>query len=276
MSDRDRFARVFWLGGMSGVGKTTAARALARRHDLRLYSFDAYNFAHAPRLPKETRTLDEIWVDMTPDELADWFEQKSRERFPLVVADLRELEDEAPVIVDGPQLLPELVAPLAASPHHVLYVVASRSMQEPLVRARGSGVSSKVRDPERSRLNRLARDEELVRRLRANAAPHGFRIAEVQDVTQTLPTIERHFEPLLAGWIAAPHGDVSRRRRDENDARLFQWRAYNDSMGVEPSGELDLACECDTPGCTRTVTTGLPEAERARARGERLVSATHD
>jgi len=74
-------SEIFWLGGMSGVGKTTAARALARRHDLRLYSFDAHQFEHASRLPPETRTLDEIWVDTTPEELADWFEERCRERF---------------------------------------------------------------------------------------------------------------------------------------------------------------------------------------------------
>jgi hypothetical protein len=260
---------------MSGVGKTTAARELAHRHDLRLYSFDAHNYAHAPRLPPETRTLDEIWVDTTPAELADWFEEKSRERFPLVLADLLALDDDAPVIVDGPQLLPELVAPLAASSGHVLYVVASRSMQEPLVRARGSGVSSKVRDPELARLNRLGRDEELVRRLRSGAAAHGFPVIEVQDVTETLPAIVRHFEPLLADWLAASHGDVAARRRDENDARLYQWRAYNDAMGIEPSGELDLACECDAPGCTLPVTIGLLAAEEARRRGEPLRASDH-
>lgn len=270
-----QLGHVLWLGGMSGVGKTTAARALARRHDLRLYSFDAYNYAHAPRLPKETMTLDEIWVDMTPAELADWFEEKSRERFPLVLADLLALEDEAPVIVDGPQLLPELVAPLAASPDHVLYIVAPRSMQEQLVRARGSGVSSRVRDAERSRLNRLGRDEELVRRLRTTAAVHGFSVVDVDDVTETLPAIERHFEPLLAEWLAAPHGDVSRRRRDENDARMFQWRAFSDEMEAEPSGKLDFACECDTPGCTLFVPRGLPEAEAAKARGDLLIAAPH-
>jgi AAA domain-containing protein len=272
LSDRDRLARVFWLGGMSGVGKTTAARALARRHDLCLYSFDAYQFEHAGRLPPETRTLDEIWVDTTPEALADWFEERCRERFPLVLADILGLHDDAPVLVDGPQALPDLVAPLVPSPEHALYVAASREMQEPLVRARGSGVASQVRDPERAVANRLGRDEELVRRLRADALKHGLPLVEVADVSETLPAIARHFEPLLAGWIDAPHGDVAARRRDENDARLRQWRFYIDSIGAEPTGDLDFACECEAPGCELFVTSGLPEAEAARERGEPLLA----
>ncbi len=257
---------------MSGVGKTTAARALARRHDLRLYSFDAHQFEHASKLPPETRTLDEIWVDMTPEELADWFEERCRERFPLVLEDLQAIDDEAPVLVDGPQALPELVAPVAASPGHVLYVVATREMQEPLVRARGSGIASQVCDPERATANRLGRDAELVRRLRRGAEAHGFPVVEVQDVTETLPAIARHFEPLLADWITAPHGDVGARRHDENDARMRQWRFYMDSIEAEPSGELDFACECDTPGCALVVPLGLLEAEAARAHSARLLA----
>jgi hypothetical protein len=260
---------------MSGVGKTTAARALARRHDLRLYSFDAHQFEHASRLLPETRTLDEIWVDMTPQELADWFEERSRERFELVLADLLAFDDEAPLLVDGPQALPELVAPHAASPSHVLYVVASREMQEPLVRARGSGVASRVRDPERAVANRLGRDEELVRRLRLGAEEHGFPVVEVEDVTETLGEIARHFEPLLAGWIAAPHGDVAARRRSENDARMRQWRYFIASIDAEPSGELDFACECDTPGCGLVVPLGLIGAETERAAGRSLISSAH-
>jgi hypothetical protein len=272
LSDPERLARVFWLGGMSGVGKTTAARVFAHRHDLRLYSFDAYNHAHAPLLPEETRTLDEIWVDTTPDALADWFEERCRERFPLVLADVLSLRDDAPVLVDGPQALPELVASLVPSPEHVLYVVASREMQEPLVRARGSGIASRVRDPERAVENRLGRDEELVRRLRAGAAQHGLPLAEVADVAETLPAVELHFEPQLAAWLEAPHGDVGGRRRDENDARLRQWRFFTDSIGAEPSGELDLACECDTPGCALPVTIGLLDAEAARERSAPLLA----
>lgn len=262
--------RVFWLGGMSGVGKTTAARLFAHRHDLRLYSLDAHTYEHASRLPPEPRTLDEIWVDMTPAELADWFEDHARQRFPEVVEDLLAVEDEAPIIVEGPQLLPELVAPLLPSPRSALYVVAPPRMQVPLVQARGSGIATRVRDPELARANRLARDEDLVRRLRSTTAAHGLQLIEVGGVTETLPAVERHFEPLLADWLGAEHGDVAARRRDENDARLRQWRAHVDAVGIRPSGEVDLACECDTPGCALPVTTGLLDAEAAKERGEPL------
>jgi hypothetical protein len=151
-------------------------------------------------------------VDTTPKALADWFEERCRERFPLVLSDVMGLRDDTPVLVDGPHALPELVAPLIPSPEHVLYVVASREMQERLVRARGSGVASQVRDPERALANRLGRDEELVRRLRAGAAEHRLPLVEVADVTETLTTVTRHFEPLLAGWIEAPRGDMAARR----------------------------------------------------------------
>jgi hypothetical protein len=257
---------------MSGVGKTTAAREFAHRYDLRLYSFDAYTYEHARRLPEETRSLDEIWVDTTPEALADWFEEHARQRFPLALDDIRAGDDEAPVLAEGPQLLPELVAPLLTSAEQVLYVVAERQMQEPLVEARGSGVASRISNADRARLNRLARDEELVRRLRATASDRGLRLVEVAHVTATLPAIERHFEPSLGAWMRTQHGDVGARRRNENDARLRQWRAHVDAVGIEPSGEVDLACECTTPGCLLPVRLGLLEAEAARRRGKGLLA----
>jgi hypothetical protein len=264
--------RVLWLGGMSGVGKTTAARLFAHCHDLRLYSLDARTYEHANRLPPEPRPLEEIWIDMTPTALADWFEEKARERFPLVVEDLLTVQDEAPIVAEGPQLLPELVAPLLASPDNALYVVAPPAIQQPLVRARVSDLAARTRNPEHARTNRLARDEELARRLRVSAAAYRVPIIEVADVTETLPAVERHFGPSLAAWLAAPHGDVAARRRDENDARLRQWRAHVDAMEIEPSGEVDLACECETPGCELPATIGLLAAESLRVRGEPLLA----
>lgn len=257
---------------MSGVGKTTAALTLAHRYDLRLYTLDAHNYAHAARLPAETKTLDERWVDTTPEELADWFEESSRDRFRFVLEDVYAIEGDAPVLVEGPQLLPELVAPVLSSRQSALYVVARPELQERLVRARGPGGAAQTRDPERALANRLGRDEELARRLRASAAEHGLPLIEVHEVEETLPAVESRLLPLLAPWLAQPHGDVSGRRRDENDTRLRQWRSHVDAMRIETSGQLEFACECDEPGCALTVAAGLREAEAARSRGERLLA----
>lgn len=263
---------VLWLGGMSGVGKTTAALNLAHRYDLRLYTVDARTYEHAAKLPADPRTLDEIWVDTTPETLADWFEDGSRDRFQLILDDLARVEDEAPVLVEGPQLLPDLVAPLLPARDRAVFVVALPELQQRLVKERGPGVSSRTSDPERAVANRLGRDEVLVERLRSRAAAHGLTIVEVTDVEDTLPAVESRLLPLLENWLGHGHGDVSARRRDENDARLRQWRSHVDAVGIEPSGEVDLACECKTPGCVLPVRLGLLAAEAARRRDESLLA----
>jgi hypothetical protein len=257
---------------MSGVGKTTAALTLAHRYDLRLYTVDARTYEHAARMSEDPRTLDEIWVDTTPEALADWFENYSRERFRLILDDLAAVEDDAPVLVEGPQLLPELVAPLLPAPDRVVYVVARPELQQRLVKARGSGVSSRTSDPERALANRLGRDQVLVERLRASAAEHEFTLVEVGGVEEALPAVESRLLPLLEDWLAAGHGDVSARRRAENDVRLRQWRSHVDAAGIDDPGEVELACECDRPGCEPTVRIGLFEAEAARRGGEPLLA----
>ena len=207
---------------MSGVGKTTAASAFARKHDLRLYSLDARTYEHEAKMPVETRTLDQLWVDQTPEELADWFEEHARRRFPLVLEDLVRIDDEAPVIVDGPQLLPDLVAGRGAA----LFVVADPELQRELVIARGSSTYALTRDPGRALANRLARDAILADRLRAAGE-----FIEIGDVSETAGVIERFFEPRIREWIERPdHGDVAARIRDEEDARARQVQAHRDAI----------------------------------------------
>jgi hypothetical protein len=245
--------RLLWLGGMAGVGKTTAARAVARRHDLWFYSLDSRTYAHEQRLPAESRTPDELWVERTPEQMADDFEAHARARFPLVLEDLHALPDDgAPVLVDGPQLLPDLVGPRA------LFVVASPSVQRELVTARGSFTYDRTRDPQLALANRLRRDELLAARLRAQAS-----VAEVSDVRETEQFVERFVRERAQEWIARDErGDVAARRRDENDRRLDQWRRY---AAVEPRAHedtLELACECDRPGCTDVVPVTLENARK--------------
>jgi cytidylate kinase len=260
---------------MSGIGKTTAALTLAHRYDLRLYTVDARTYEHAAKMPAETRTLDEIWVETTPEILADWFESGSRERFRLILEDLERIEDDAPVLVEGPQVLPDLVAPLLSSPDRASYVVARPELQRQLVQARGPGVASRTSDPARALANRLGRDEVLTQRLRAGATEHGLTLVEVDRVEDTLPAVESRLLPRLEDWLAQPHGDVSARRREENDIRLRQWRSHVDAAGIENPGEAELACECDQPGCDSPVLIGLRGAEASRRSAEPLLSSAH-
>ena len=212
-----RSSNVLWFGGMSGVGKTTAARAFASEHDLWLYCFDARSYEHAAKMPPDELTLDERWVDTTPEALADWFEEYSRQRFPLVHADLAEIPDDgAPVVVEGPHLLPEFVTGTA------LFVVAAPALQRELVVRRGSDLYARTRDPERALANRLGRDEILAARLRA-----GTDVVEISRVEETREALDARFLPTLADWLASEdRGSAASRQRYDEDARERQRRAH--------------------------------------------------
>ena len=201
---------------MSGVGKTTAARAFAHEHGLWLYSLDSRSYEHDAKLQGDGKTLDERWVDTTPEELADWFEDYSRRRFPLVLGDLTRYADGAPILVEGPQLLPDLVAGCS------LFVVASPTLQRELVVSRGSDLYARTRDPERALENRLGRDAILAGRLAAAAE-----VVEISHVRETASAVDAQFVPVIAEWVARQdHGDVDSRRRDEDEARERQRNAH--------------------------------------------------
>ena len=251
----DRRGALLWLGGMSGVGKTTAARAIARRYDLHLYSLDSRTYAHAEEManPALTVTADELWLERTPEQMADDFEDEARRRLPLVLSDVAELPDDgAPVLVEGPQLLPELVDQSS------LFVVAQPLLQRELLAARGSFTYSRTRDSERALANRQRRDVILAERIRARAP-----VVEVAHVSETEPAVEAAFRRHVDAWLSlSDHGDVASRRRAENDRRFDQWRRYADREPRALGGVLDFACECDRPGCIETVQVRLEDAGR--------------
>ncbi len=231
---------VLWLGGMSGVGKTTAARAVARRYDLWFYSLDSRTYAHAAQLSSERRTENELWIDRTPEQMVDDWQDESTRRLSLVLEDVGQIPDDgAPVLVEGPQLPPDVTP--------ALFVVASPALQRELVVARGSLTYSRTRDPERALANRLRRDELLRDRLLPQAV-------EIADVRETEPLVDAFVREHARDWVArADRGDVASRRRDENARRLDQWRRYAEHEPRAREGTVELACECDRPGCVETV-----------------------
>lgn len=251
---------VLWLGGMSGIGKTTAARAIARRHDLWLYSLDSRTYAHAEAMndPALRMTMDELWIDRSPEEMADDFEGEARTRFGLVREDLAAIPDDgAPLLVEGPQLLPELVQRPA------FFVAAAPELQRELLAGRGSLTYGRTRDPALAFRSRARRDELLIERLRKSAAALGFDVIEIADVAEAEPALESAFRPALRHWLArADRGDVASRRRAENHQRLDQWRRYAAREARAADGTIDLACECSRPGCSEVVPVTLRDAHR--------------
>ncbi len=138
---RVRMPNVFWLGGGCGSGKTTIARVVTRRLDLRLYPVDGYTYAHAERSKRGGFLLNQAVAELTPEqrwartpaELAGWFAAGAAERLEMILADLRDLGPGPTVVAEGPQLFPDLIAPLMQTPEYGLWLLPT-----PRVRPAGS------------------------------------------------------------------------------------------------------------------------------------------
>jgi hypothetical protein len=235
---------VLSLGGMSGVGKSTAARRMAQRYDLWLYAIDARTWAHAEamRVRALELTMDELWLDRSPEQMAADFLAEARDRFSLIDAEVQAIPDDgAPVLVEGPQLVPGVV------PEPALFVIAAPARQQELLRGRGSFTYAATSDPDRAFANRVRRDELLADGLR----PYAVAIEEVAGTERVLETFVREH---ASDWVErTDHGDVAARRRAENDRRLDQWRRYAAREPKARALALDFVCECGRSGCERLV-----------------------
>ena len=105
-------SHVLWIGGGHGSGKSSVAQALAQRFELRLYSVDEHEAAHAPRMPS--------FVAGDPIEE---FVTASRHRFRLVLEDLSALPPGPAAIVEGAQLFPTSVAAVLRRADHALFLM---------------------------------------------------------------------------------------------------------------------------------------------------------
>ncbi len=118
-------------------------------------------------------SLDERWVEASPDQMVEWFVAISRDRMAMILDDLAGLPDEPPTVIEGPQVLPELLPPgssavfLIPTPEFRREALAQRPLTIP------------VSDPIRAHENRLERDRILTRRLHESAQEAGFPVVIV-------------------------------------------------------------------------------------------------
>jgi hypothetical protein len=203
--------RVVWIGGGTSAGKTSIARALADLYGLTSYHVDEHEREHARRRDPvrhpameawNRRTLDETWLDLTVERLVEATLAYSRERIELIAEDLAELSARRPVVAEGFQLTPEVVAPLIESPREAVWLLPTHRFRQRMLLSRPQAWATPNRssDPARAHAHRLERDGLVVEHLREQAGSRGLRVLDV-DGTQTLDRVqaivEEHFEPYL-------------------------------------------------------------------------------
>ncbi|WP_345651673.1 shikimate kinase [Streptomyces siamensis] len=191
-----RLRHVYWIGGGSGAGKSTTARRLADRHGWRFFATDDVMHEHAGRTTSEEApflhrfigmSMDERWVNRSPEVMLETFHWFRGEGFGLIVEDLLRLPQEPCVVVEGFRLLPHLVKPLLAAPEHAVWLLPTPEFREAAILSRSAaeeGFVSRTSDPARAGRNLAERDRMFTQRLRDETERLQLRTVQV-DITMT-------------------------------------------------------------------------------------------
>jgi 2-phosphoglycerate kinase len=181
---------VYWIGGGSGAGKSTVAHLLANRHGLRVYATDDAMGDHDSRFAPEEAPLlsqfkamdmDERWLDRSPQTMLETFHWFQGELFGPIVDDLLHLPSGQGVIAEGFRLLPRLVKPLLAEPHHAVWLLSTPEFRLSALGSRGSlwRIAGRTSDPSRALRNLLERDRMFTEGLYQEANDLGLNVIEI-------------------------------------------------------------------------------------------------
>jgi hypothetical protein len=185
-------------------------RVLAGRYGLRVFPLDAFWYSHAARLPEREPDPDEQWLGHTPAEQAAEFEAVTRRRWPLVLSDVAALPAYPPVLVEGPQVVPDLVP----AGDTAVFLVATARFQRSVLEKRPLPPTD---DPRRALDNRIDKDRLFAERVVELAQRRGFPVIAI-DGTRPLEAIVAAVEDAVPGVRAQNResGDVRAARRWEN------------------------------------------------------------
>jgi hypothetical protein len=254
-----------FIGGGTGGGKTTLARELAGRHGLRLLPIDAFWYEHAERAGKQSPPPDVQWLEWTPATQAADFERASRLMLGYVLEDLPSLPGQPAVLVEGPQVVPDLLPPGARA----VFLIPAPEFQ----RANLSERPMPSSDPAQALANRLVKDRLYADRVAELARERGFPVIEV-DGTRPPDEIRGQVEGEFRGFFGASDPvDLPGVRRWENEKIARNVRSWVASGDHRTSGEMPVpfACECGRLGCVERVPLTLSAFDA----GERVLAHGH-
>ena len=234
-----------WIGGGTGGGKSTTARALAVRHGLRRFAIDSFWYAYDARWDQPRKSPDEQWLETPPEVQAAEFKETSRRMMRYALDDLAVLPA-APTVVEGPQILPDLVP----EGEQAVFLDPTPKWQHSVL----SGRSMPSSDPARALEARLVKDRLYADRVAALARERGFPVVEMDGSHELVAEVESLLE--------IPQGamDVPAVRRWENEAAAANIRSWLASPEAprEHYG-YPFACECGRRGCGEVVLMTIEE-----------------
>jgi len=253
-----------FIGGGTGGGKTTTARALAARHGLRLLPIDAFWYEHAERAGETPPPPDVQWLEWSPATQAASFERISRLMLDYVLEDLPSLPAQPAVLVEGPQVVPDLLPDGARA----VFLIPTPAFQHANLVPRPMPSS----DSARALANRLVKDRLYADRVADLARERGCTVVDVDGSRSTdeLCTLIEHEFPDY--FHDSEPVDLPGVRRWENEKIARNVRAWIASGDHRTGGDspVPFACECGRPGCGERVSVTLTEfdrSERLRAPG---------
>ncbi|MBN2502690.1 MAG: hypothetical protein JXB38_18065 [Anaerolineales bacterium] len=203
---RHALTHVLWIGGATDSGKTTIARCLGEQYGLQVYHYDQHDQPQVQHLAQSnpiyqeflSGSLEENWVNPSPQELVERTLHTIQDRFPLAVEDLLALPQEPHILVEGFGLTPEFVHPLLTSQNQAIWLIPSpRFKLNSMLQRDKPSFRKHVSDPQKAYGNLYRRDMQLTKIIKGQAQKRGLPTIEVNpsiSLEQMVTWISQHFE----------------------------------------------------------------------------------
>ena len=213
---RARLSHVLWIGGGPCVGKTTLARLLAGKYDLKIYNIDWHHVREHRQRPGGTvpgwdqLSMDERWVLPSPSQLAERDIASWTTRFSLVIEDVLALPSTRPIIAEGPSAFPWSVAPVIRSPRQAIFLLPTTEVHDDVLARRNRDkaptdtLEGQTSDPKHAQKNIRGRNALMRERIVSYCEEKGLRHVTVdgsRDLDDSLALLEEHFSPHLPATL---------------------------------------------------------------------------
>lgn len=199
-------SHVYWMGGSPCCGKSTIADQIAARYGLRVYRCDDAYETHAGLVSPEyhpvfaglvTATADQVWLRPVQQQIEEEM-ALYREEFSMILADLRALPNDQPILAEGAALLPELLSGIGIEDHRMIWMIPTEAFQVTHYsrRAWRHDILKDCSNPEHAWENWMARDAGFAREVDHQTRALGLNLITVdgsQSIEDTLMRVCDHW-----------------------------------------------------------------------------------